>query len=421
MSGKAELKDSQQLYQRCKKDLNYIAQNHQEVCIGVAKGLQVYEGLSRRLLISALSTLCLTYLNFRRKVVTTMLQHSAADLQVSDAHRGPSALTTAQLESVLKKIERNIATLSGQFAADDDPGSASATFSTLLAKRKESEIITLPPDTTTLQDYDLQLSELLGMPLPHYSPHNESHYGEVTGLARFQMHTEALLHQTAEHFALEESIANEEKGGTTVLEDVSKPLASSQALKDLQKSLYHELWQNTAPETLPDAPIRPLADGEEAALPAKFTRTLPIDAPPLHVVEEVNDLMHQQRVEQSRHYLEILNEKATRRKKMIRGLMNLWQAAKASIEDHGKIPTFASAGDIELKRLQAMPVEDIIAQTKSIQQLLVGDMQEKSTTKMTQVRLLLDFATNAGLHVFWDTPFRVHRDILFTVFTIFMN
>lgn len=378
---KAELKESQEQFQHSRKDLKYIAQNHQEVCIGVSKGLQVYEGFSRKNLISHLSTLCLTFLNFRRKVVTTLLETHG-----SQAHHpsSESGLSNTQLDCVLKRIERNIAILTGQFTPEEESDPSSATFSPLRAKRKEPEVITLAPDDTSLSEYELLLAELLGIPLPRNSFAGESGGENVLkGLARFQIQAESVLFCTAQHFALEESLANLAAAEA----DAPKPLATSQALKDLQKSLYQELWQDTAPDSLPDAPTHhPHFDGEEAFSPVKSVRTQPTDAlPPLHVVEEVNDLMHQQRVEQSRHYLEILNEKATRRKKMIRGLMNLWQAAKAAIVDHNKVPVFAAAGDIELKRLQAMPVEDIIAQTKSIQQLLIRDMQEKSSTKMAQV------------------------------------
>lgn len=370
-------------------------QNHQEACIGVSKGLHVYEGFSRKRVMTQLSTLCLGYLNFRRKVVSHLLEHPSGPTEADRADplathtttTAPAMLTASELQGILKKIEKNIATLTGQYTPDEESDPSSPTFSPLRGKRKEPETITLAADHTTLQEYEVMMSELLGVPLPRSAPHHADDFaGSLSGLAYLQAHAETAVYHTIQHFALEESLAN-----ASAAPEAQKPLASSQALKDLQKSLYQELWSDTAPESLPDAPLRPLADGEDPTMhsPTKSIRsTLPHDAPPLHVVEEVNDLMHQQRVEQSRHYLEILNEKATRRKKMIRGLMNLWQAAKAAIMDHNKIPVFASAGDIELKRLQAMPVEDIIAQTKSIQQLLIGDMQEKSTTKMAQVKLI---------------------------------
>jgi len=108
--------------------------------------------------------------------------------------------------------------------------------------------------------------------------------------------------------------------------------------------------------------------------------------PAIHVVEEVNHLMQKQRIQQSNTYKEMLNAKATKKKKMIRSLMNLWQAAKVSFEDRQGVSKFqGGSADVELKRLQAMPRDDIITQTGAIQQLLVDDMQEQTGTKRIQL------------------------------------
>jgi hypothetical protein len=271
-----------------------------------------------------------------------------------------------QLGKIISKIELNIATLTGVYVHDHEEDTNDGTFSPLRMKRKEVPVIKLPEDPTSAQEYESILCELLGIPLPICPLHGSHTQSEhCFGLAQAQVRVENTYHQALAHYALEESLA-------VVAPEPPKPLAASQALKDIQQSLYQD-----APHT----------SGGGDAKHSPLRVTLKVDGPPIHVVEEVNDLMHKQRVDQCAQYLGVLNEKATRRKRMIRSLMNLWQAAKVAIEDGGRVPKFASEETMELKRLQAMPREEIIAQTNAVQQLLVHDMQEPTGTKLYQVRV----------------------------------
>lgn len=398
----------------------------------MARGLYVYEGSSRKRLMGEVSKVFLVFLRFRRKCLQHLLdsaplsetyqqvsqvghsdstpglfpEFSTLDTPISSPQKKNSAVTPSttavtgtaliettktgalsqhgppesakrlsaeQLQQALTRVELNLATLTGVYVHDHEAESGEGTFSPLKQKPKAPTTVTLPEDPTTFEEYESLLSELLGIPLPHCDLHGTSTLTDhCTGLETVQYRVEEILQQSLQHFAFEESL-------TKLEPEPPKPLANSAALKELQQTLYQELWQGTAPDDLPDAPARRNKSASSTVLKP--------EPPPIHVIEEVNTLMHQQRVEQCSQYLEVLNEKAARRKKMIRNLMNLWQAAKASIIDGGKIPKFASASEIELKRLLAMPAEEIVSQTKSIQQVLVHDMQEPTGTKVEQVRV----------------------------------
>jgi hypothetical protein len=406
-----------------------------------------------------------------------------------------SMLNEAQLGDLLHGIEQNIAILTGKFvppseeeladiAAGGAKGSperarklrraaALAAGEALGDKDEEEDLFATPRppeyvlerDPVSLREYEVVLSELLGIPLPQEymcfpplpvstaaleaasaSRHDhqrqqqqhgakergrgrEKHRGEndhsmslgqaferaaedantgplhlLTPLARTQCHAECILYRANHHFQLEEGLVTTKEEETPA--QAAQVLASSQALKELQQDLFRELWAGKPAPKEEDA--EDPQQQQEGSPGAKRMSNSRSSSPSrardhltqphahahaqaqaqavIHVMEEVNELMHKQRVEQSSHYLQLLNTKAIRRKKMLHSLMNLWQATKIAVGDHNKIPKFASSVDIETKRLLAMPVDEILSQTRSIQHLLVHDMQESASTKMTQVR-----------------------------------
>ena len=294
---------------------------------------------------------------------------------------GSSSLSRNSIKNILDQVELNIATLSGIHVVNHENDAEDSAFSPLKPKPTTPTAIVLPEDRTPLQEYETALCEQLGIALPHCPLHGtHTHTEYCNSLESTLVQVETLLYHSRRHFEFEESLMKTEP-------PPPKPLAQSQALREMRQSLYNELWQGIPLEDLPDAPVR--RSGDVHSSHVSSSNLLKPGAPPIHVVEEVNELMHKQRIDQCCHYLEVLNEKATRRKKMIRSLMNLWQAAKALITDRGRIPKFASEEEIELKRLQAMPPDEIMTQTRSIQQMLVKDMQEPTGTKLDQVRVII--------------------------------
>lgn len=425
--GKKELQRRQRVFQRCKKEFTFLTQHHQETCAAVARALGVYDGASRKRLIPELSQLFLTFLRFRRRCIlkrmenapvpthsdpscpespglfeepvlatpvkgggandltlrSTALMSAALGTNIIGHKPSPQTrLTKEAAGAALQRIDRNLATLTGVYVHDHEADSGDRTFSPLKPKVKVPTTFNLPEDTTSFEDYETMLAEQLGMPLvpcPLHGTHvSTDHCGAFQAA---QSRVEAVLAETLDHFAFEEGL-------TRLPPEAPKPLATSQALKDLQQTLHHELWQGKAPLDFEDGDTFAADEMTKSDHILRVThRRSPIkgEAPPIHVVEEVNDLMHKQRVEQCAQYLELLNEKAAHRKRIIRNLMNLWQAAKTSIIDRGKVPKFASESEIEQKRLLAMPQEEIAAQTKTIQQLLVKEMKEPIGTKVEQV------------------------------------
>jgi hypothetical protein len=414
-SARKELQRRQHRFQRHKKELTFLTQHHQETCAAVARSLFLYDGTSWKHLIAELSKLFVTFLRFRRRCVKERAKADSAAETIEGGTGGVAVPETVEAfsptrgvwegtmhnpapqtltrntqeplssqgpqptreaaEEVLHRLDRNLATLTGVYVHDHDADHDDGTFSPSKRRAEVPTVFELPQDDTTAEQYEQTLSEVLGMPLapcPLAGTHVSTEH--CAGLQTAQCRAEELLSAALEHFAYEEGL-------TQVAPEPLKPLATSQALKELQQTLYQDLWPDTAPEDLPEAPSGLAGTLRPARSPAKHS-----ESPHIHVVAEVNDLMHRQRAEQCAQYLELLNEKAAHRKRIIRNLMNLWQAAKASIVDRGKIPKFASESEIAAKRLNAMPQEEIVGQTKTIQQLLVREMQEPVGTKSEQVR-----------------------------------
>jgi hypothetical protein len=135
--------------------------------------------------------------------------------------------------------------------------------------------------------------------------------------------------------------------------------ADSAALKDIQQHLHKELWQASNGQTL-DAN-------------SKTKGTVPLSG---HLVETINDFSHQQRVKQVAHYLEILNQRAIAKKKLLQTLFELWNATKMLL----RAPSPGKTNRPTSSR------EEIILQTRALQDRLLEDMQHRPNIKTLQVQ-----------------------------------
>lgn len=92
----------------------------------------------------------------------------------------------------------------------------------------------------------------------------------------------------------------------------------------------------------------------------------------------MNDMIHKQRVDQLAQFINILNTHASKRQKLLRGLMNLWAAANQSAGGDGSSRPRARG--------------DILLRTRDIQRTLLEDMQSAQDTQTKQVLALSHIA-----------------------------
>lgn len=128
----------------------------------------------------------------------------------------------------------------------------------------------------------------------------------------------------------------------------SRLYADAAALQEVQKQIHSSLWQSS-----------------QAVPQSRGALVSP------HLVKTVNDHNNQQRLDQVRQVLEILNERAVKKKKVLETLVNQWKAAKAIVTSTVKPDPTAREG--------------VLAQTKALQDRLLRDMQSKPTVKISQV------------------------------------
>lgn len=175
--------------------------------------------------------------------------------------------------------------------------------------------------------------------------------------------TTTASHATSTHSKLSTSAPLRSSSKTPSSPATTMSAKTSAVLSDLQRTLHAELW-GVGPN-----------DGPATSPPGRRTHPSP-----LHVVAEVNDTLAQQRMEQLTKYLDVLNHRATRKKQILASLLSLWQSAKLVLKEHQQ--PGASATSTERDRAVALPKPDIVQQTRSIQDVLLHDMQRVEPTKV---------------------------------------
>eukprot|EP01033_Poteriospumella_lacustris_P010607 gene10607-7549_t len=136
---------------------------------------------------------------------------------------------------------------------------------------------------------------------------------------------------------------------------------ATSVLAELQRSLHDDLW------------------GPAAVAGAAGPQPQP---PPSQVVAEANEALATQRVEQVTRYLDALNRRAARKKQLLAALLSLWQSAKLALkaQQFPAAAAAAAAAAMARDRALALPVADIVAQTRALQDALLRDMQRREPT-----------------------------------------
>lgn len=375
------------------KAVEYFFLNHGEVTHQTSKNYQIYDEQQQAVgILSALSSLVVAFLCFRRTCLKTMLAGPN-----SKSGNSPHGLSVEELNHLLMDCEQSVMSLLGD--------------------KLQSQSLLERSDKISLAEEESQMCELLGIPVPcscccvfggagTASGPGTSNAGRCApgtcGLIAAQCRVEAALHNTQQYLRYENSILYNEE---VQPEESSKAhLASSQALKDMQREIHSSLWGDNKdtsgattyggsdkinrlkslrttgggsdhPETLDDSPDSPTTHNKTV-----------LHVSDLQVVAEANVLMHQQRVEQTTRYLEYLNGKAARKKKILFALVNLWKSTKIALGHKNALTSLSATQEMkEQLRLFAMPVEDIVVQTRQVQKVLIDDMQKETNTKTSQV------------------------------------
>ncbi len=368
-----------------RQPLEHFAAHSGEVCVAAAKNLQIYDG-SERDVLNAVATLMVTVLTFRRACLRHLLS------VVSEAERGGllppadndhAALAAATLRAALcrtlldkagikrliREAEHSLAVLVGD-------------------EQQQASAILANSDKVGIAEQERLLGELLGIPVPCHCAaahcHSSQQQPSAGGLVFAQCLAEAALWRTTQYLQSEKELLCGEEAA------IQKPLADSQALRDIQRDLHDTLWTAEDGELGAGGKRKKVfklkSGGGREGHQSASAQLFEVEEDAIQVVEEANALMHRQRVEQTSRFLELLNAKAARKKKIIHSLMSLWKSTKVAVSHRNTVSSFSDTAETRAHmRLYAMPVEDIVGQTRQVQKVLIDDMQRPEPTKTAQL------------------------------------
>eukprot|EP01034_Spumella_vulgaris_P030942 gene30942-38242_t len=381
--------------------VTFLLGHHQEACGAVAKSLQIFEGSEREILHS-LCTLFVSFLIFRRACLKHMLGEMKSSQSNSPSTSPSRTIVSAELldKNTIKGLISEIETSLHSLLQSDDKDQKQDVAGTILTNS----------DALSIAQHEAAMCELLGIPVPcscASKAQNTDTAGDVKrnksasqtcGLVHNQCLVEAAVYRTRSFIVAANEILGQERH--------VKPLASSQVLRDIQQELHESLWGGGGTSGLQDdvggsgvksgnklfklKALRNSSGGTAGHSGGQYadnseTAEYRLESP-IQVVEEVNTLMHKQRVEQTSRYLELLNSKATRKKKIIQSLVSLWTSTKVAVGHRNNVKSVTmSVESVENMRLYAMPIADILSQTRQVQNVLLGDMQKESSTKNSQL------------------------------------
>lgn len=338
--------------------LRFICYRHEELCQFVAHGLGIYDLTVEDDILTAFSALFTPFLHMR------------------SACQPPLQLPTATADTILSSSSKKL------------------TFEQYLEQwLNENPTVHIPitPPATATQtsslaanvissrvEVDYQVSELLGFPLLHILQQHPTplHSLQMTveqmmvdlKMIEFDLHLRhGSNNLTTTYYS--NKLATSPSSPSKKLEQrrIQTEAVRSEALMDIQRTLHRELWDQSKqfqPHTQQHE--------EEKVKP----QLLP------HVVSEVNTVLAQQRIEHVTAFLESLNVKAQKKKHILQTLLSLWQSAKVVTSS---VAENAATVSKQKQREVSMPISEIFTQTKSIQAVLLKDMQASPNTRIAQL------------------------------------
>jgi len=158
--------------------------------------------------------------------------------------------------------------------------------------------------------------------------------------------------------------------------------AYTNALSDIQKSLF-----GVVPNTTSSAAVGTSGRGKlgtsSSSGGGKQRQVTAVASGGGGVMDEMDALMQKQRVDQAAAYLEHMNGKAIKRRKVLEALLHLWESAK--LLSHAPRPHAFGASSTIPPGESPLSVEDIIRRTRDLQRHLFEDMQATPSTHVQQL------------------------------------
>lgn len=254
------------------KSIEYLVSNHDKLCLEIAHTLRIYE--KKDLLIQSLSTCLIAFMSFRLSA-NIRFCHSVKSV-VDD---------TIAYKYIQQEI---IHIIEDQF---------------LNITTKEEEVLKILQKiySTHISKYETFMSDLLGVSVPSVDTHSNVYkkfhkYISTTGeggiLSLCQFECELIM------------------------VFIKQLLCEKPQIKSIQNESTRITLQNIRNEILN---AKTTTNNKSKQQPVAVES---------HIISVVDDEIHTQRLTQLSQYLDLLNVKAAKKKKILQSLLSLWQSAK---------------------------------------------------------------------------------------------
>ncbi|RYH13627.1 hypothetical protein EON65_35200 [archaeon] len=304
--------------------LEYIIKNQQEACSIVAKSLNFYNNLYRNMTSDSGRDVLQELSNF----VLDFTEYRARILEYTIRNTNIS-LNEEMINMLHRKSQQLEQWL---LVAVDHP-----------TKLYHEDKATGSLDIKIIEDW--RIAELMSVFIPYPSqPEKDASDIAMPCFSSVQSLLELCLVQSVD-------------GMEKYVTETQHKYAAADALHEVQEEIHKSLWQHNT-----------LTVNSSALKNTK----VPLAG---HLVNTINAFNHQQRVDQVTQYLELLNHRAISKKKTLQILIQLWNSTKSFISP-------ASPGK---PRRPTASREEIVVQTRTLQDRLLEDMQHKPHVKQEQL------------------------------------
>lgn len=272
-----------------------------DACELTTRGLQIFEGRSKEeALLRALGTVLSTQLLFR-VMCLRRLRAETEEKELADAAEGRKVSSLRQLPTMSMTIPQ-ISNALGALEAD---------MIRLLGMTQTQAMLSRGPEDMSLEELERLICELTGYAIPH---------GGVFGMYHSQVQVEVYLYHrwTSKTDKAMEVVDQQQQVYMAALKDISSELLSS-----LRGSA---LLEDAAARTAEEKKRGSVRTRESGGLVTTYMT--PSDLATSHLLTDMNQLMHKQRVDQAASYLNFLNTKATVRRKKLEAALYLTNSVK---------------------------------------------------------------------------------------------
>ena len=274
-----------------------------DACELTTRGLQIFEGRRKEeVLLRALGTVLCTELLFRVMCLRRLRTETEAEKSAEACMASLEDHATQVALSASPTMSLTIPQISNAM------GALEADLIRLLGLTQAQAMLSRGPEDMSLEELERLMCELSGHAIPH---------GGVLGLYRSQVQVEIYLYHnwTSKTDKALETVNRQQQVYLSALKDISEDL--------------RELRAEDAPEALPGSVAKKSGNVRTREIDGKVaTYMTPSDVAASHLLTEMNDLMHRQRVDQAATYLNYLNGKAAAQRKKLEAALLLNRAAK---------------------------------------------------------------------------------------------